>query len=125
MEILHEDRSPSEGPAARRADLPAGKIYLGAVLALAGVVWLASNLHWIGFGTFRAIFSWRMLLVVIGGYLLALRQWSAGAIIGCVGIFFVVTDWLGVVFPFGKIVLPIAVIAVGIALMLSQSRKRP
>lgn len=124
MEILHEDRSQSGSPAARRADLPAGKIYLGAVLALAGVVWLANNLDWIGFNAFRAIFSWRMLLVVIGGYLLALRQWSAGAIIGCVGIFFVVTDWFGVVFPIGKIVLPIAVIAVGIALMLSQSRKR-
>ena len=124
MEIMQEDRSRNDRPEPRRADLPAGKIYLGAVLVVAALVWLAYNVHWIGFGVFRVIFSWQMLLVLIGGYLLALRQWSAGAIIGCLGLFFVVTDWFGLDFSFGRVVLPLAVIAVGVALIVSRTGRR-
>lgn len=124
MEIMQEDRPRTERPEPRRADLPAGKIYLGAVLVVAGLAWLLYNVDWIGHRVFRAVFSWQMLLVMIGGYLLVLRQWTAGAIIGCIGLFLAVTDWFGLAFPFGRVMLPVAVIAVGIALMLSRSDRR-
>lgn len=65
-----------------------------------------------------------MLLVAAGGYLLAVRRWSAGVIIGGLGVFFVVMDALDISLSFNKIVLPILVMAAGIALIVSRLGKR-
>lgn len=123
MEVINDSRLP-EQPHRKGETNIAGNIYLGIILVAIGVIWLFYNTGWIGYGLFNALFSWQMLLVAAGGYLLAVRRWSAGAIIGGLGVFFVVMDALDISLSFNKIVLPILVMAAGIALIVSRLGKR-
>ena len=81
MEVINDSRLP-EQPHRKGETNIAGNIYLGIILVAIGVIWLFYNTGWIGYGLFNALFSWQMLLVAAGGYLLAVRRWSAGVIIG-------------------------------------------
>ena len=119
MEVINDSRLP-EQPHRKGETNIAGNIYLGIILVAIGVIWLFYNTGWIGYGLFNALFSWQMLLVAAGGYLLAVRRWSAGVIIGGLGVFFVVMDALDISLSFNKIVLPILVMAAGIALIVSR-----
>lgn len=79
MEVINDSRLP-EQPHRKGETNIAGNIYLGIILVAIGVIWLFYNTGWIGYGLFNALFSWQMLLVAAGGYLLAVRRWSAGVI---------------------------------------------
>ena len=107
MEVINDSRLP-EQPHRKGETNIAGNIYLGIILVAIGVIWLFYNTGWIGYG----------------GYLLAVRRWSAGVIIGGLGVFFVVMDALDISLSFNKIVLPILVMAAGIALIVSRLGKR-
>ena len=94
---------------------------LFAIILLAvGLVWLFYNTGWIGYGLFSALFSWQMFLVATGGYLLAVRRWTAGLIVGGLGICFVLLNVLDIDLSFKKVVLPILVMAAGVALIASR-----
>lgn len=122
MEIIDGNRLP-EQPAKRKDTSLAGNIYLGIILIAIGLLWLAYNFHWINYGVFGFIFSWPMLLVAIGGYLLAVRRRNAGLIIGGLGAVFLILQNINISLSFGKIVLPIVIMAAGIALILSHTGK--
>lgn len=122
MEIIDGNRLPERQPKRKEAPL-AGNIYLGTVLVAIGLVWLLYNLHWISYGVFSFLFSWPMLLIVIGGYLLALRRRSAGLIIGGLGALFLVLTHLNITMSMGKIVFPVLLVAAGIALITSMLGK--
>ena len=115
MEVINDSRLP-EQPHRKGETNIAGNIYLGIILVAIGVIWLFYNTGWIGYGLFNALFSWQMLLVAAGGY--------AGVMSGGLGVFFVVMDALDISLSFNKIVLPILVMAAGIALIVSRLGKR-
>ena len=56
-------------------------LFLGVTLIVVGVLWMMNNLELLSDSLFDVVFSWQMLLVLIGGYLLALRKWLAGGIV--------------------------------------------
>ena len=120
MEIISENKN--NAPATRKNGDAAGtrNAYLGTVLVIAGLLWLLFNLDILGREAFRYIFSWQTLLVVIGGYLLAVRKWTGGGIVTGIGLLFMATEWLDIDIPVGKVVLPAILIAVGIAVLLQR-----
>jgi len=98
------------------------RVYLGVLLIIVGAIWIFHNFDLIGNKFFDVFFSWQMLLVAIGGYFLALKKWSAGIVITAVGLFFVITQLLGVRIPFEKIALPMIFIAAGLAVLLTRGK---
>lgn len=123
MEVINDSRLP-EQPRKIKETAVAGNIYLGVVLIAIGFIWLSYNMGWISYGLFSTLFSWQMLIAAMGGYLLSLRRWSAGLIIGGLGIALVIVDAFDISLSFSKIVLPLIIIAAGIALILSRLEKR-
>lgn len=122
MEIINgNDRRDVNGAFKRPA---AGSIYLGALLVLVGILWLLYNVGVMGYGLFSVIFSWQMFLVAAGGYLVAVRRWRSGLVVGGLGTLFVVFDVLDIYLSFSKVVLPILVMAAGVALILSRPDRR-
>ena len=119
MEIIDNDRK-NNGPIKPSTH----NFYLGGALVLIGLVWILFNFDLIDDKVFDAIFSWQMLIVVIGGYLLAMKKWAAGGITLAVGLFFVTTGLLGLQIPVRKIVLPVACIAAGLAVIFSRKPNR-
>lgn len=122
MEIIDGNGLP-EQPAKRKETTFAGNIYLGVIMIAIGLLWLLYNFHWITYGLFRFIFSWPMLLVAVGGYLLAVRRRSAGYIIGGLGALFLILNNINITLPWGKIVLPILIVVAGVAVILSYAGK--
>lgn len=120
MEIIDGDRQP-EKPEIRRDSTLAGNIYLGVILIAIGLLWLFFNIHWISYGVFSFLFSWPMLMVAVGGYLLAIRRRNAGFIVGGLGVVFLVLTNLPISLSFGKIVLPILLVASGLSIILSRT----
>ena len=60
--------------------------YIGFTLIIASVVCLLHNFGILPPPVFHAIFSWPMLVILIGGYLLAMRQYVTGGIVTLVGL---------------------------------------
>jgi len=123
MEVINDSRPPQR-PQKRKEGNLAGNIYLGGILVAIGLIWLLYNIGWIGYGLFHALFSWQMLLVATGGFLLALRRWGAGLLTGGLGILFMAMDVLNIHLSFSKIVLPVLLMAAGIALIISRAAKQ-
>ncbi len=118
MEIINHNPSFS-----RSCDSQRGRnIYLGVVLAAAGLVWLLYNVDALSYRFFDTVFSWQMLMVVLGGYLLTVRSWIAGGIVTSLGVASCLTDFLGIDIPVSKIVLPVLLIVLGVGLLLRKAR---
>lgn len=124
MEIIDGNPTPEPKPSAKRDNnTVAGNIYLGVLLIAIGAIWMFNNFGFISYRFFDVLFSWQMLLVVIGGYLLAVKRYTAGSIVGGLGLLFVLMDVLNIYVSVSKVILPAVVIALGLSLLLSQSRK--
>jgi len=95
-------------------------IFLGAMLITAGAVWLLVNFGFINDAVLNVITSWPMLLVLIGGYLLALRRWIWGSVILLHGVMFSITEAMQVYIPYGKIIAPAILVLLGIAMLLPR-----
>lgn len=115
MEIIN--KSGQETPASKQWG---HHIYLGVALITIGIIWILRNFGIIGERFFDIFFSWQILLVVIGGYLLCMKRWVSGAIITLTGIIFVATDLLGIYVSFSKVVLPLSCIIAGIAVLVTR-----
>ncbi len=101
-----------------------GNIYLGAVLALVGILWLGYNFHVISGLAVDIIFSVWMLLIAVGGYLLTLRKTTAGLIVVFIGGLMLLTDTLNFYISFHRIILPVVLVAVGAIIVFSQTKKK-
>lgn len=122
---MNENHIPSEQkPAAQKSKNQGGYIFLGALLVLSGVLWLMHNFGMVGPRAFDIIFSWQMLMVVIGAYLIATRNYTAGAIVGGLGVIFIMMNLMDVYVSIGKVILPSAVIAAGAALLITKLGKK-
>ncbi len=95
-------------------------LFIGIFFLVAGALWLLYGLDLLPECAFDALFSWQMLLMVIGGYLLCQRNWVGGGIVASVGLLFFVTDILDVHISFGRVVLPIIFIVVGVAILCER-----
>ena len=128
MEILNENPAPQQrhkqGYPKKSDPSTTGNIYLGVILILAGLLWLSYNFRWISYGVFDVIFSWQMLLTLIGGYLLAIRKWTAGIIVGGIGMLFLMIEVLDIHVSLSKVILPVIIMAIGIGLIISRLGKR-
>lgn len=109
MELINENRPQRDE---REGVIRSRNLFIGATLIVVGVLWLLNNFHLLDNRVFDVIFSWQMLLVVIGGYLLSLRRWLAGGL--------VTADLLHVYMPLNRIAFPAILIAVGIAVVASR-----
>lgn len=125
MEIINGNKMPEKKTSAsKKTDTTIlSGIYLGTVLVLMGLIWLAYNLDCISYGVFDAVFSWRMLLVVVGGYLLAVRQWTSGIVVGAAGLLFLLFDIININVSFSKIVLPVIIVLAGVVLIVSRLKR--
>ncbi len=97
-------------------------VFIGLVLIAAGVVWLLYNTGVVDARFFDIIFSWQMLLVVIGGYLLCLRNWVAGGVVAGVGLVFLAGDMLDWQISFSKVVLPVLLIVAGASVLFYRRK---
>lgn len=118
MEII--DNKPQERPNRPKSVTTARNVYLGLALVAAGVIWMCYNLDLIGSRFFDVVFSWQMLLIVLGGYLLSVRKWIAGGIVSGIGVLFALSDWFDITLPVSEIILPIIVIAIGVGVLLQR-----
>lgn len=100
----------------------ARNIYTGVFLIAAGIIWMCHNLDMIGERFFDALFSWQMLLMVLGGYFLMLRKWALGTVTLMIGAIFAISEWFNLYLPVSDLLLPMIVVAVGIVILLQQRK---
>ncbi len=117
-----EITNPSDRPQGAFRPQPR-HLYLGLALMAVGAVWMLYNFDVIGYRFFDVFFSWEMLLIVLGGYLLTLKRWTVGGIVAAVGAFFLLTDLLHLHIPFDKVILPALCILIGLAVILTPRRR--
>ena len=67
-------------------------IYFGILLILAGAIWLLNSFGIISRHTLDVLFSWQMLITVIGLYLVVQRQYYWGGITTVVGLCLLIFD---------------------------------
>ena len=115
MEIIGNDKS---GKAEKVSDLRTRNLFIGITLVGIGLLWLLGNFGLLTDRILDAIFSWQMLLVLIGGYLLAQKRWIAGGIMSALGAGLLLADVLDIDVPFDKIAFPLILIAVGLSVIL-------
>lgn len=122
MEIINENKMPENPKKDRYSDETAkvGRLYWGVILIAAGLAWLFYNQGWISYRIWDFLFSWEILLVLIGGYLLSIRKWIAGGIVGGLGVLFLFMDYFSIRIFFG----PLVIIVIGVSLLLTQLNRK-
>ena len=98
-------------------------LFIGIILILAGILWLLNNFGLLSDSAFELIFSWHMLVVLIGTYLLSLSRWIPGGIVTAIGILLLLVDRLCLDIPFEKIIFPLLFIFAGIFLILNRRNR--
>ena len=116
MEIIHPENKN------RKPVAEARNIYIGLLLIVIGAVWMLYNFGRIDYLLFDALFSWQMLTIVLGGYLLTLRRWAAGSVVVALGVVFALSDFFGLRIPLDKVALPLIVMAIGLIFVFSKKR---
>ena len=103
---------------------PAGldkRVLFAVILIIIGGVILASNFNIIPYNIKHYIFSWKMLLIVIGVISLASRQSVVtGVILIGVGTFFMLPDIFVLSFNYHRLFWPVFLIALGIILLFRR-----
>ena len=98
-------------------------LFIGIILILAGILWLLNNFGLLSDSAFELIFSWHMLVVLIGTYLLSLSRWIPGGIVTAIGILLLLVDRLCLDIPFEKIIFPLLFIFAGIFFILNRRNR--
>ncbi len=97
-------------------------LYIGLLLIAIGSAWIAHNVGWMGRRTFDIIFSWQMLMVEIGGFLLVVRRWLPGILLTVAGGLLLLSDFFNWEIPIWQNIGPLAVIVLGIAFLVQKKR---
>lgn len=127
MEIINENPEPQQPSAStNKGNMRqiGTKIYFGVILIILGILWLCDNFDLIGSNIWDVIFSWQMLITIIGGFLLSLKQWAWGGIITAIGASLLIIEEFHIDISIGKIILPLCVIAAGLALLFTAAEYR-
>lgn len=99
-------------------------LYLGVVLIAAGLVWLLKNTDVISYSLFDIIFSWEVMMVLIGGYLLLQERYFVGMLLTVVGLIFLFANILNLSVMFNKIALPVVVMTIGVSFLMKVLAKK-
>ena len=121
MEVLNDEKTveaTAKGPLGNSAHL-----FAGILMVVCGLVWLMSNYHLVSPAFMDAFFSWQMLIVAVGGWLLCARQWCAGGVVTAVGVVLLLFDVLNIYISFERLVLPLLVVAGGVACVVKALKK--
>lgn len=120
MEII-DDNKPKQNKTT--AIVRPHNLFIGIVLILLGILWLLNNFDVLSDALFDLIFSWQMLIVLIGGYLLSLSRWIPGSIVLAIGACLILADQLHLDVPFEKIIFPVLLIFGGVFFMLTRRNR--
>lgn len=104
------DKPPQRGSSHR--------LYLGVIAVFIGMILIASNFGIIPYHWKHILFSWEMILIIIGVVMLAKNDGKpTGYILIGVGAFFLIPDLFYFRFDFVKLFWPLVIIFAGIALI--------
>ncbi len=98
-------------------------IYFGVLLILAGTVWLLHAFGIISHHTFDVLFSWQMVIILIGLYLLALRQLYVGGITTAIGACLLIFDVIHYKISIVNVVFPVILISIGVITLLKLFKR--
>ncbi|MCC8019465.1 MAG: hypothetical protein LIO85_06805 [Rikenellaceae bacterium] len=115
MEIIDNKKRPDENPVRREKNL-----YIGGAIVICGLVWLMYNFDVVGSVFFHRFFSWQVFLMALGGYFIALRKWIVGGAVLITGMALAAMDWYDLYIPVKQVLLPMLLIAVGVAVILQN-----
>lgn len=130
MEILNDQKveqqeapqTPKQPTAPKSNNAARTSVFVGLLLIVLGGLWMMSNLGVIGTRVFDIIFSWQMLLVILGAYFVVVRNYWIGGSLVAVGTLFLLTDYFNIHIPVVEIFLPAIVIAMGVGLIFARNR---
>jgi predicted membrane protein len=101
---------------------PKSKIILAVLLICAGVLLLANNFNIIPYFLYHTIFSWPMLLIVIGVIQLAKHpNKTFGLVLMAVGAFFLIPRVFPVSVSFGQLFWPAIFLGIGVLILVKGS----
>ncbi len=122
MEILNQEKN---NQTTTPKDSLASSTYLfaGIVMMVCGTVWLLSNYHLVGQEFMDVFFSWQMLVVSLGGWLLCARNWTLGGVVTAVGVVLILFDVLNIHISFERFILPLIVVVGGVAAVVKGLKK--
>lgn len=113
----NEEKSPKHRPFRKSA--------VGIVIIVAGLVLLLSNFELISDSLHHILFSWQMLLIVIGIVsLLSSENHTPGYILIAIGLIFLLPRIFEPVFNVSHLLVPTILIAIGIFLLLKRVPQR-
>lgn len=100
------------------------RIFWAVLLILAGVICQGKNMGIIDYGLFRTLISWQMLLLVLGGYNLWLRNYVSGIILFFLGTVFILPKLS--IFPnYGaEVFWPLTLVCIGVTILLKPVIRR-
>lgn len=98
--------------------------FMGIVMVVVGFVWLGSNYNFLSPQFIDTMFSWQMIVVGLGVWMLCSRQWLSGGVIVALGLGLLVADFYHIYISFEKLILPVALMAGGVATILIKGRKQ-
>lgn len=119
MEII--DPKPREQKENKPAS--ARNVFLGAVFILVGVIWMLYNFDVISSHTFDMIFSWRTLLIIVGGFLMTQQKHAAGIIVASIGAVALALELMNIYIPaymIWKVIFPAIFIIIGFVILFSK-----
>ncbi|MBR2423898.1 MAG: hypothetical protein IKD05_03955 [Tidjanibacter sp.] len=119
MEVIKEDK---KSPAAGEVRIVAYR-FGGVAMILLGLVWLCYNYDLLPAGFYDVVFSWQMGVILVGAWLLATRNWVVGGVTTGVGVLCMLIDLLNIHISFTELVLPLALVATGVACLFVKPSK--
>ena len=100
-----------------------GRAIIGIVLILIGAAFIAKTLDIFPYRVTRYIFTWEMILIVLGIIFISTREnKSTGVILLIIGLVFWVPDIVHIPYPFRRLFWPIALIVIGLFINRSEFR---
>lgn len=131
MEIINDkentggaETSTAKNPSTESNNSRGFYTFMGIVMVVVGFVWLGSNYNFLSPQFIDTMFSWQMIVVGLGVWMLCSRQWLAGGVIVALGVGLLVADFYHIYISFEKLILPVALMGGGVATILIKGRKQ-
>ena len=128
MEIINDKKEEGASTAKTSAEAIVNNkstaLWGGAALFVCGALWLCYNYNLLPDNFFTFLFSWQTLVIICGLWLLAIKQYAWGAIVSLVGVVFLLIDIFGIYISFTKLVLPILLMASGVAIVVAAATQK-
>jgi len=99
-----------------------GRAILGIVLILIGVAFVGKTLDIFPQNVFHHIFSWQMILIVLGVIFISTRQnTTTGWILLILGLVFLIPEFVDISYPVRRLFWPVLLILIGVLIILRST----